>query len=106
MLPLVLTVAVECLTAFVAGFRGKYFFLALILVNVVTNPLLNWTMSVIHLLGLPGSGYVLLFLEAAAVVAEWRLLAYTFPGGTRRYLILSIVMNIASYLIGILVFHR
>lgn len=106
LLPLVLTVAVEGLTAAAFGFRGRYFFLVLALVNVITNPLLNWMLSVIRLLELPGSGYMLLLLEAGAAAVEWRLLVYAFPGETKRYLVLSAVMNIASYLTGMLVLHR
>lgn len=102
--PLSITLFIECITAFLAGYREKRFILVLILVNVITNPVINYIMLVVSMLG-GNKGYytVLMILESAAVLSEWKLLDYTFPGRSRSFLILSVVMNSASYLAGLFI---
>jgi hypothetical protein len=100
--PLLLTIAVECLIAVIFGYRGRNFFIVLILANVITNPLLNYVVSVVSLLWTGGSRYIIIPLEAAAVYAEWKLLCYAFPEEQRSFLKLSVLMNAASYLTGLL----
>lgn len=102
LVPLLLTIVVECLAAFILGYRGRNFFIVLILVNIITNPLLNYIISVIFLLTPAGSRYAMIPLELAVVFIEWKLLRYAFPKERKPLFTLSVVMNTASYLTGLL----
>ena len=101
--PLVLTVVIECMTAIIMGYRGKYLYITLVLVNVITNPLLNYIVSVVSLLWPVGSRYLIIPLELAVVLTEWKLLSYAFPEKQKSFLTLSVLMNAVSYLTGLLI---
>ena len=47
---------------------------------------------------------VLVGAEAVVVVAEWGLLAWALGGGRRRLLLVSLAMNAASTLAGVILF--
>jgi len=96
---------------FQVGRRG---YLAVALINVVTNPLMNLIVYVLiaypprplALSGLPDLAIVAL-AEAAVVLVEWRLLVWALPdsaGSKGRMFWLSVSMNAASWFGGILVF--
>jgi hypothetical protein len=124
--PLVLTIAVEVPVAGAFGL-GRRGMAAAVLINVVTNPALNFIVLVLFGLGFgftPGTGatfslsswfsvagyaYVLLSaLEVAVVLIEWRMLVWALSGtkhSPRRLLAASVTMNVASFLAGVLVTH-
>jgi hypothetical protein len=90
------------------GLRTRTALLAVGLVNLITNPLLGYALLVTR--HLAGSGAhatvasVVLFSagEAIVVVAEWRLLLWVLGGSSRRLFRVSLAMNLASALAGIL----
>jgi len=66
---------------------------------------LNYTILVNATFGIfPPRLAFFLFLELAVVFAEWRMLLWAFPGRKKDALNLSIAMNSASYLLGVLIF--
>lgn len=104
---LVMTLAVE--TAVAALFRvGRRGLIAVLLVNLVTNPVFNITVVALawgaNAVGAPPpstgtSILILLLLEAAVVVVEWRLLLWALrstAGDPDKLLGLAIAMNMAS----------
>jgi membrane-bound ClpP family serine protease len=101
---LLLTIVIEGAVAFLLGFRKKQFFLALTLINVITNPTLNYLLLVLGSLGIEVTLIRVFLLEIVVVIAEWGLLAYAFGRPARRFLILSILANAASFLAGVLIF--
>ena len=83
--------------------------LAVICVNLITNPVLNllsyastrlwdWQNSVVSVT------LVLVGAEAVVVLVEWGLLAWALGGGRRRLLLVSLAMNAASTLAGVILF--
>jgi hypothetical protein len=114
--PLGLTLAVELpiAAAFGLGRRGVA---AAALVNVITNPVLVISMQVLYGLGVGfvgvhahdlwalGGYYVLLVpLEIVVVVVEWKMLVWSLRAShfsSRRLLAASVVMNVASCLLGV-----
>jgi len=91
--------------AWVLGFRKKRELAAVALVNVVTNPPLNFFLALNAQYAFFQIGFsALLFLEALVVLAEWGALTFVFQGKSRKLFRLSLTMNAFSYLIGVIFF--
>jgi hypothetical protein len=102
---LLITIAVECLTAFVLGYREKVQIYIVVLVNVITNPLLNYILMVMRFIWHANVNiYLIMLLEAAVIIIEWRIMAYALRVESKKLLILSAVMNGVSYGVGVLIF--
>lgn len=104
LIALFFTIAIEILVAVVFGYRNKVAILSVVLVNLITNPLANYIVlfnTYIHLLP---ENILVGILEISIVFAEWGLLVYTLKKEPRKLLLLSITMNMASYLFGLLLF--
>lgn len=99
------TIISESLVAFLFGFRDRVSLLKIALMNAMTNTTVNYIALVNYNLGIFGTGlFFYLFLEALVVVSEWRMLVYAFPKRKGNMLFLSFLMNLFSFLIGLLVF--
>ena len=96
------TVVVELIVAFALGYRDKRSVFAVIVINLITNPIAN------ALVILNASHFVMderllaLLIEIAVVLAEWGMLALILKKKRRDMLLLSLAMNAASYLFGFL----
>jgi hypothetical protein len=102
---LFLTLAVEIGIAWLFRLRSKTELLTIGLINVITNPLLNYLILVngyFHLV--PQNFALVLLLESGVVIAEWRLLLWVLHRKAPRMLALALIMNACSYLAGLLVF--
>lgn len=97
-----LTVAVECTAAFLLGLRDKRSLLIVFLANVITNPVVVYTMNLLHLYGIGGERLILLLLEIAAVGVEV-LIYYRAFGHGWRALFLGLLLNAASFAMGLFV---
>jgi hypothetical protein len=97
---------IEAGIAWLFGLRSKNELGTVILINVITNPLLNYLIlinSYFHLVN--QTGVLTLALEVCVVFAEWRLLLWVLRLGAKRMLVLSLIMNACSYLAGLLIFN-
>ncbi len=101
--PLIVTIVIEGMVALVAGYSSKRKQLAILLINLMTNSLLNFIVlffyfsSVLEEL----SGWELLGLEGVIVIVEWRLLLYVFRERSRKLFWLSLGMNASSLFVGL-----
>jgi hypothetical protein len=103
---LLLTMAVESAAAFFMGFRGKNFYILLASINAITNPSINLILNIIYMSKLSKFYYWALFLlEAAVVIAEWQLLWAALKKNRKYLFITSLVINLSSYLTGVIVFN-
>ncbi len=103
---LVLTILIEETVTFFLGYRSKSTFLVVSLVNVITNPIANYLVMTNNIFNIikPDISLVLV-LEVLIVYIEWKILEYALPNQEKHsYLFLSIIMNLASFLSGILLF--
>ena len=101
-IPLVLTIAIEELVSLILGRRGINRVLAVVAVNIGTNPLLNFILYVIRLyITVPRIGFIVTFLEIAVVIIEWRIYVYLFPEDKKGALLYSLFLNATSYLFGL-----
>jgi len=102
---LLLTEIVEIAVAFLLGYRRPREIIAVFLVNLVTNPSLNYLIFLNDYFGLIQERLpLILFLELAVVLIEWDLLVIALRGDKRSLLGLSFFMNTCSYLTGVLIF--
>lgn len=100
---LLLTEAVETITALLLGYRGKKFFKVLILINIITNPALNIILNIMYNIGIYNYA-VLTLLEVMVVFGEWRLFKFALGSSKKSFLSLSIIINLSSYIAGVLLF--
>jgi hypothetical protein len=102
---LVLTMAVEVIIAWFWGIRGKAGLAAVLLINLITNPALNFLILLNSYLGIINHTAIFtLRLEILVVLIEWKLLVYALRLNNKKALALSLGMNAASYLAGLLIF--
>ena len=101
---LVLTVAIEVVIAWLFGLRQKRELFAFVLINVITNPLLNYLILINGYFHLVSRTDILIWcLEGVVVIAEWRLLIYALRQRQLKMGLLAVVMNGVSYAAGLLI---
>ena len=106
LLALFLTIIIELIVAFFFGFRKKIDIIAIIFINLLTNPILNYLLLVNDYFSFfKSSLLIILFLEAIVVLLEWKLLVFALQGKSKNLLALSLVMNFCSYIVGVLFFR-
>ena len=100
--PLLLTVVIEFVLAFLLGFRKRELLLCLF-VNMITNPLLVLFSTLIFQQLGASSFYLLtyLVLEPLVILAEYRIYYY-YLGKDRHPFVLSLLLNTGSILGGLL----
>jgi hypothetical protein len=103
-LPLALTIVVEVGVALFFGLRHKLEIAAICLINVTTNPLMNFLLLLNYYFNYIFQPTVLLLvLEVIVVLVEWRLLTGVLMRNSKIMLALSISMNTCSCLAGLLI---
>ena len=95
-----ITAAVECIAAFLLGLRDKRSLLIVFLANVITNPAVVYTVTLLHLWVFPWEKAALALLEIAAVGAETLAYRRAFGKGALK---LALLLNAASFAAGILI---
>ena len=98
--PLILTILIESGAAYLCGLKKEEQH-ALLLCNLLTNPLLNLILYAKHYATGTVSLPAVLLLEAAVVLGEGFLLRQ-LCGKQRRYFALSLLFNTFSYGTGLL----
>lgn len=102
---LLLTILIEVFVALMFGFRSKNEILSVILVNLITEPVLNYFLLINSYFSLVTVNIqFLLLLETIVILVEWRLLVYALQRNSKRLLVLSLVMNLASFALGLSLF--
>jgi hypothetical protein len=105
MIALSLAIFIESLVAVPFGFRERSVFLAVAAINLITNPILNFSILIIHSLNLfRVDFFVLLIFESVVVLVEWRMLVFSVYGSAKKLLMLSVVMNLCSFASGLFLF--
>lgn len=103
--PLLITIAVECTLVFLLFKKPKYSYYVLLL-NILTNPLLNFIMLIYYSYMGMTYYYILLYtLEVIVVVTEGILFNKMTDMKLWKSLLLSFGLNAASYLSGLLIFR-
>ncbi len=99
------TIVVEVTVVYCCGWRKKEQIWLVVLINCLTNPVLNYVVWLNNYFGFVRIDIgIILFLELVVVVVEWRLLIAVWTGDSKKLLWLSLFMNLCSYGVGKLVF--
>jgi len=99
-----LTIVIECSVAFAFGLRTINALLAVAAINLITNPILNFFITVAKSLNLfQINVFSLLPLELLVIFVEWRMLIYSVNGTTKKMFIVSFVMNMCSFISGLII---
>ena len=97
------TLIIEIGIAFIIKYRGKDL-LHVLLVNILTNPLLNSVIVAInYYYGLKARNISLLILEILVVIVEGIIYQKYLNRRVINGYLLSIILNVSSYVIGLLV---
>jgi MFS family permease len=112
---LLLTIVIELAVAWIFKYRTRKEKGSILLINIITNPLANVVALIVV------AGYLnllfpvkyeyykymmllnlvlIILIEVAVVVAEWKLLVYALKIESRKALKQSILMNLSSFVIG------
>jgi hypothetical protein len=113
---LILTLGIEVGVAHLMGYSSSRQHVAVVAVNLITNPFAAWlTYFTVFLfaysasLGLPKLfqnpwwtiGLAVAVIEITVVIIEWLLLRWALGSDSKRALLVSATMNTASFLAGI-----
>lgn len=96
---LILTISIEAFVAWIFKIRSKSAQVNLLLINCITNPLLNIAAYYVDF-----SIYQLVFVELVIIVVEFLMLSFLRYRPYKKYFALSFFANIASFGIGLLIF--
>lgn len=97
---LIITIVIELLVALILGLRKKDL-INVILVNVITNPIVNIVIvSVNVLIGLEYRIYALIIMELFALISEALIYKKVLKYKKINWFIISLILNMSSYLFG------
>jgi len=103
-----LTLLVELAVAFAMGWRARNDLAGVAAVSIITNPFFVLSVYILLLffrdLSPEPRLLFMVVLEIVIVLVEWRLLRWALKKGSGKTLLLSAVMNAASFAAGLVVF--
>ena len=103
---LILTVIIEVLVALIIGIRGKKDILNVILVNLITNPIVNVTIITINIyVGLLARNITLYILEILVLLIEALIYRKVLNYKKINWFLVSLILNLSSFGIGELINH-
>jgi hypothetical protein len=103
---LLLTILIEVFVALMFGYKSKKEILSVILLNFITQPVLSLFLVVNSYFSLISVNIQsMLLLEIIVILVEWQLLVYALRRNPKRLFVLSLVMNLASFAIGLPLFR-
>ena len=98
---LILTIIIELVLALILGIRNKKDIINVILVNVITNPIVVLTPILIYLkFGHTMEIISIIVLEVLTVIVEGLIYKKVLDYKKINPILLSLILNAASYLIG------
>jgi hypothetical protein len=101
---LVLSIIIEISVAYLMGYKEKKYLLAILAINFVTHPILNYFILILGFAQINLNLLLVGLLEVGVIFAEWGLLIHMFHKPKDKLFILSLVTNLVSFIAGILIF--
>lgn len=101
---LIITIIVETLLAFIINIRNKHDLINIILVNIITNPLVN-SISLYFLLnyGFKAKDISLAICELSTFLVEGFIYSKTLTNEKINPYLISFILNVSSYLLGLVI---
>lgn len=109
LMALLLTVVIEVTISIIVGYRKKSEILTIILINLITNPIINFFLLTTFRLQTyqervqQYSIKNIIFIEIGVILIEWLLLMFALRQSPKKLLALSILINFCSYFGGVLI---
>lgn len=94
------TIVIEIIVVLLWKLRTGRALLSVVLVNVITNPLLNYGLWFLSLKGLKVTYATILIAEVVIVLVEWLLLMMLLKQPRLKLLLISVSMNVGSFAVG------
>ena len=104
LLTLILTIVIEVGTATILGYTSYVAIRTVVLLNLMSHPLLSYFLVLNEHFGLFDYSSAVLILETFVVLGEFGGLLYVLREDPKNLFILSVSMNLASFLIGLHLF--
>lgn len=101
---LILTIIIEVVTAALLGYTSYVAIRTVVLLNLMSHPLLSYFLVLNEHFGFFDYNSSVLILETLVVFGEFGGLLYVLREDPKNLFILSVSMNLASFLIGLLLF--
>ena len=98
---LILTIIIELSVIYLLGFREKLLFCSLIIINILTNPLLNFIVNRLNETYIDFNFLHIILLEILVVIIEWLLLKLVIKSKQLPLFKISFIINATSFLIGL-----
>lgn len=98
---LILTIIIELSIIYLLGFREKLLFYSLIIINILTNPLLNFIVNRLNETYIDFNFLHIILLEILVVIIEWLLLKLVIKSKQLPLFKISFIINATSFLIGL-----
>lgn len=99
----IISTLLEIAVACAMKYRSRKDLLAVLLVNLITQPTLNYLLFFSHRFNLMKIDFSeICVLEAIITLIEWKLLAYALDRKSSEIFLLSLAMNTTSFLTGYL----
>lgn len=104
LIAVVLTLVLEGIVFLVFNYRQRSFWEVFALVNIATNILLNITVYLLQVVFINiESFYYIIPLEVVVVLSEW-LVYCMFLGNKKQLFLVTLIANIFSFIVGVLIF--
>ncbi len=94
---LILTILIELIVAFFLGYKKNYELLLVVCLNLLTNPIAN---MLFQFKIIPFTLIWITLIELGVLLIEYFILKKFFP--KRNVFVLAFLMNLCSFLVGIL----
>ena len=98
---LILTIIIELSVIYLLGFREKLLFYSLIIINILTNPLLNFIVNRLNETYIDFNFLHIIFFDILVVIIEWLLLKLVIKSKQLPLFKISFIINSTSFLIGL-----
>ena len=103
---LLFTIIIELIMALILGIRYKKDLLNVILVNLITNPIVNITVITLNIyVGLTARNYSLYILEVLVLLTEGLIYRKVLSYKKINWFLVSLILNISSFGIGEVINH-
>ena len=101
---LISTIIIELIVAYILKVKNKKDFINIVLVNIVTNPIVSSLPYILYLIyGIKYRIISLIILEVWAFITEGIIYKKYLNYKKMNSFILSLILNISSYLIGLII---
>lgn len=103
LLTLILTIFIEIVSVLIIGLKNKELLTNILLVNILTNPTLNFILEHTYFNFENILWLYIILLELIVVIFEWLFLKFRLKSKNLPFFKIAFIINATSFLIGLLI---